>query len=47
MTMMKLTKIAADLIKEGKTNEEIRTHLFNVKGSRLSQIIKVMNLIAE
>lgn len=46
MTMLKLTKIAADLVKEGKTNDEIRAHLFNVKGARLSQIQNVMDLIS-
>lgn len=46
MTMLKLTKIAADLIKDGKTNDEIRSHLFNVKGARVSQIKKIMELIS-
>lgn len=46
MTMLKLTKIAAELIKDGKTDSEIRAHLFNVKGARLLQIQKVMDLIS-
>jgi hypothetical protein len=46
MTQIKMIQIAADMIKEGKSNDEIRKHLFNIKGARLSQIKKVMALIA-
>ena len=45
MTTLKLIAIAADLIKAGKTNDEIRKALFNTKGSRCPQIYKVMKLI--
>ena len=46
MTALKLTAIAADLLKQGKTNEEIRKALFNTKGARVSQINKIMDLLA-
>lgn len=46
MTQIKMIEIAANLIKEGKSNDEIRKILFNTKGARLSQIQKVMALIA-
>lgn len=45
MTTLKLIAIAAELIKEGKTDAEIERALYNTKGSRCSQIDKVMNLI--
>jgi hypothetical protein len=45
MTQVKMISIAADLIKEGKTNREIRTALFNLKGARVEQIRKVMAII--
>ena len=45
MTQVKMIAIAADLIKEGKTNREVKTALFNLKGARVSQIRKVMALI--
>ena len=44
--MTKMFKIAADMIKDGKSNEEIRKALFNTKGARVAQINKVMDLIA-
>lgn len=46
MNQLKVIEIAASLIKEGKTNEEIKKILFNTKGVRVSQINKVMELIA-
>ena len=46
MTQIKMFEIAANLIKEGKSNDEIRKILFNTKGARLAQIRKVMELIA-
>jgi hypothetical protein len=46
MTKLKMIALAADLIKQGKSNDEIRKILFNTKGARLDQIQKVMALIA-
>lgn len=46
MTLLKLHSIAAELVKEGKSNEEIRKALFDTKGARLSQIKKVMALVS-
>ena len=46
MTQIKMIEIAANLIKEGKSNDEIRKILFNTKGARVSQIRNVMALIA-
>ena len=46
MTMLKMIAITADLIKDGKTNDEILQSLANLKGSRCSQISKIMRLIA-
>lgn len=46
MTQIKMIQIAAEMIKQGKTNEEIRKALFNTKGARLAQIQKTMKLIA-
>lgn len=45
MTQLKLIAIAAEMIKEGKTDAEIRKSLFNTKGARMAQIQKVMGLI--
>ena len=45
MTQLKMIAIAAELVKEGNSNQEIRKHLFNLKGARLEQIQKVMALI--
>lgn len=47
MTQLKVIEIAANLIKEGKTNAEVKKALFNTKGVRVSQIQKAMKLIAE
>lgn len=46
MKQIEVFALAANLIKEGKTNEEIRKILFNTKGVRVSQINKAMELIA-
>lgn len=46
MTQLKVFALAADLIKQGKTDAEIRAILFRTKGVRLEQIQKVMKLIA-
>ena len=45
MTQLKMIQIAAEMIKQGKTNEEIRKALSNTKGARLAQIKKTMKLI--
>ena len=44
-TMMTLIRLAAQLLNEGKTNEEIRKELFKVKGSKVSQIKQVMDMM--
>ena len=46
MTQVQVFAIAANLIKQGKTDEEIRAALFCTKGVRLTQIQKTMKLIA-
>ena len=46
MTQIKLHKIAAEMIKQGKSNEEIRKALFNTKGARVAQVENTMKLIA-
>ena len=46
MTQVKVIALAADMIKEGKTNEEVRKSLFNTKGVKLAQIRAVMALIS-
>jgi len=46
MTQIKMIQIAAEMIKQGKTNEEIREALFRIKGARVAQIQKTMKLIA-
>ena len=46
MTQLNMIQIASDLIKAGKTNDEIRKILFNTKCARVQQIQKVMALIA-
>lgn len=45
MTQLKMIAAAAEMIKAGKTNAEIRKALFNLKGARLAQIRKTMALI--
>lgn len=45
MNQLKVIEIAAKLAKEGKTNAEIEKVLFNTKGTRVSQIKKVMELM--
>ena len=46
MTQLKMIQIAAEMIKQGKTNDEIRKSLFNTKGARLEQIQRTMKLIS-
>jgi len=46
MTMLKMIAVTADLIKDGKTDREIQKHLADLKGARVSQINKIMRLIA-
>jgi len=46
MNQLKVIEIAANLIKEGKSDAEVKQALFNTKGVRVSQIEKVMKLIA-
>lgn len=46
MTQVQVFAIAADLINQGKTDEEIRAALFCIKGVRLTQIQKTMKLIS-
>jgi hypothetical protein len=46
MTQLKMIQIAADMIKAGKSDAEIRRALFNLRGARVSQIQQVMALIA-
>ena len=45
MTQVDVYALAANMMKEGKTNEDIRKSLFNTKGVRMAQIRKVMALI--
>lgn len=45
MTQLKVFAIAADMIKQGKSDAEIRAALFRTKGVRLEQIQKTMKLI--
>jgi hypothetical protein len=45
MTQLKVIAIAAEMAKAGKTNEEIRSALFDTKGVRVQQILNVMKLL--
>lgn len=46
MKLIDVIALAAKMIKEGKTDAEIKKALFDTKGVKVSQIEKVMNLIA-
>lgn len=45
MTQLKVIAIAAEMVKLGKTNEEIRKLLFKTNGVRVQQIRNVMKLL--
>jgi hypothetical protein len=45
MIQLKVIAIAAEMVKAGKTNEEIRNALFDTKGVRVQQICNVMKLL--
>jgi predicted transcriptional regulator len=45
VTQLKVIAIAAEMVKAGKTNEEIRNALFDTKGVRVQQICNVMKLL--
>lgn len=46
MTQIQVFALAADMIKQGKSDAEIRAALFRTKGVKLEQIQKTMKLIA-
>lgn len=46
MTQLQVFKIVADMVKEGRTNDEVRKALFSTKGVRVAQIAKAMALLS-